>query len=110
MPLMPSPAEGGGWSKVPVPVGSAALVAGIPHSGKDRYLLIYSWDSMSGHLREMSAMIEEIRAGRFLPDVSRRKVAGTWNPQMQLRWSDISFRDAFTLSKMSLERARSVVV
>ena len=52
IPLMPSPAEGGGWSK-------------------DRSLLIYSRDSMSGPLREMTAMIEEIRAGRFIPDASR---------------------------------------
>ena len=111
IPLMPSPAEGGGWSKVPVPVGSAASwlrglikvpstgpkrvathsckvtllsfcskfgmghgtrrLLGYHTSGKDRSLLIYSRDSMSGPLREMTAMIEEIRAGRFIPDASR---------------------------------------
>ena len=111
IPLMPSPAEVGGWSKVPVPVGSAASwlrgllkvpstgprrvathscnvtllsfcskfgmghgtrrLLGYHTSGKDRSLLIYNRDSMSGPLRALSAMIEEIRAGRFVPVASR---------------------------------------
>ena len=56
IPLMPSPAEGGGWSKVPVPVGSAASwlrgLIKVPSTGPKRVathsckvtLLSSGWD------------------------------------------------------------------
>ena len=112
MPLLPNPAAGNTWSKMPLGVSAGsqwlrALLNGVAHNssvplgthsckatllswaakwamphgprrilgyhseGRDKSLLTYSRDGMAGPLRLLCKMLQDVKAGRFLPDSTR---------------------------------------
>ena len=112
MPMLPSPAAGGGWTKLPLSVGAGSqwlrsLLSKVPHtssiplgthgckatvlswaskwamahgprrllgyhsSGRDKSMLTYSRDGISGPLRLMVRMLNDIKSGAFIPDSTR---------------------------------------